>query len=219
MLTSPRHRARCMRHEGRAGIVVLMSCCLVRLNNGGLDPPDEVALSLSACAQRSICRCATPASRLDPLTFIDDKLARSKALFFCCNQRNIHHRSNFDFGQFRLRPAFFFFFEFGLFGLRPISTSANFDFGQFRLRPISTSANFWMLNFGTTKGGGPEGWRPKPRKSGAPKGGAEGGAPKGGAPKGGGGPKISGFFFPFSRHNFHSSLPLLGVLSWNFGGV
>ena len=28
-----------------------------------------------------------------------------------------------------------------------------------------------MLNFWTTKGGGPEGWRPKPRKSGAPKGG------------------------------------------------
>ena len=53
-----------------------------------------------------------------------------------------------------------------------------------RLRPISTSANFWILNFGTTKGralkgGGPEGWRPKPRKSGAPK--VEG-------------PKISSFF-------------------------
>ena len=46
-------------------------------------------------------------------------------------------------------------------------------FLQFQLRPISTSANFWMLNFGTTKGGarrvepptqrkwGPEGWRPR----------------------------------------------------------
>ena len=30
-----------------------------------------------------------------------------------------------------------------------------------RFRPISTSANFWMLNFGTTKGGAPEGWGPK----------------------------------------------------------
>ena len=94
MLTSRRHRARYMRHEGRAGIVVLISCCLVRLNNGGLDPPDEVALSLSACAQRSIFRCATPASRLEPLTFIDDKRGRSKALFFfCCDQRNIYYRS------------------------------------------------------------------------------------------------------------------------------
>ena len=156
--------------------------------------------------------------------------------------------SAIDFGQFRLRPAFFF--EFG-----------QFDFGQFRLRPISTSANFWMLNFGTTKGGppkgggpegggpnpekvgprkvgpegveapkggGPEGWRPKPRKSGETKGGPRRLGPEGWrprrveAPKGGGpegwGPKISRFFFPFSRHNF-----LLLSLSWgpfvNFGGV
>ena len=54
-----------------------------------------------------------------------------------------------DFGQFRLRPIFFFEFgqfDFGQFRLRPISISANFDFGQFRLRPISTSANFvWPL--------------------------------------------------------------------------
>ena len=44
-----------------------------------------------------------------------------------------------DFGQFRLRPIFFFEFgqfNFGQFRLRPISTSAKFDFGQFRLRPI-----------------------------------------------------------------------------------
>ena len=32
------------------------------------------------------------------------------------------------------------------------------------------------------------------------------------------GPKISSFFFP-SRHSFHAFLPLLLVLSWNFGGV
>ena len=54
-----------------------------------------------------------------------------------------------DFGQFRLRPIFFFEFgqfDFGQFRLRPISISANFDFGQIRLRPISTSANFvWPL--------------------------------------------------------------------------
>ena len=34
MPTSPRHGARCNRHEARAGIVALMSCCLVRLSNG-----------------------------------------------------------------------------------------------------------------------------------------------------------------------------------------
>ena len=64
------------------------------------------------------------------------------------------HTSAIDFGQFRLRPAFFF-------RVRPISTSANFNFGQFRLRPISTSANFWMLNFRTTKGRAPKGGAPK----------------------------------------------------------
>ena len=31
-------------------------------------------------------------------------------------------------------------------------------------------------------------------------------------------PKISRFF-SLSRHNFHSFFPLLGVFSWNFGGV
>ena len=45
MPASPRHRARCNRHNARAGIVALMSCCLVRLSNGGLGPPDETALS------------------------------------------------------------------------------------------------------------------------------------------------------------------------------
>ena len=40
--------------------------------------------------------------------------------------------------------------------------------------------------------------------------------PKGGAPKGGG-PKISRFFPLPPQFSFF--LPLLGVLSWNFGGV
>ena len=43
---------------------------------------------------------------------------------------------------------------------------------------------------------------------GGPAEGSEEWGPKGGAPKGGG-PKISRFFF----------FPLLGVVSWNFGGV
>ena len=36
MPASPRHRTRCNRHEARAGIVALVSCCLARLSNGGL---------------------------------------------------------------------------------------------------------------------------------------------------------------------------------------
>ena len=39
MPASSRHRARCNRHEARAGIVALISCCLVRLSNGRLCPP------------------------------------------------------------------------------------------------------------------------------------------------------------------------------------
>ena len=36
MPASPRHRARCNRHEARAGSVALTSCCLARLSSGGL---------------------------------------------------------------------------------------------------------------------------------------------------------------------------------------
>ena len=44
MSTCPRHRARCDRHEARAGTVALTSCCLVRLSMGGSGPPDETVL-------------------------------------------------------------------------------------------------------------------------------------------------------------------------------
>ena len=44
MPASPRRRACCNRHEARGGIVALVSCCLVRLSNGGLGPPDETAV-------------------------------------------------------------------------------------------------------------------------------------------------------------------------------
>ena len=58
-----------------------MSCCLVRLSNEGLGPPDETAFpSLPACTQQSIYRGAAEASRLDPLAFSGD--GRSKALLF-----------------------------------------------------------------------------------------------------------------------------------------
>ena len=68
------------------------------------------------------------------------------------------------------------------------------------------------------KGGGPEGWRPKPRKSGAPRVEApKGGAQKGGAQKGGG-PKISRVF-SLLPPQFSFFFLSLGVLSWNFGGV
>ena len=64
---------------------------------------------------------------------------------------------------------------------------------------------------------------------GAPKGGAtKGGAPRGGGrrrvgpqrvgPRRVGGPKFRAFF-SLSRHNFLSFFSLLGVFSWNFGGV
>ena len=85
MLASPRHRARCNRHEARAGIVALVSCCLVRLSSGGLGPPDETALSSPACTQRSICRGTALANSLDPLAFSGDKRDHSKALFSLCS--------------------------------------------------------------------------------------------------------------------------------------
>ena len=75
-------RTVCDRHEAQAGIVALKSCCLVRLSTGGLGTLDEIALSSSACTQRSVCRGAAPASRLDPLTLSGDKRGRSKVFFF-----------------------------------------------------------------------------------------------------------------------------------------
>ena len=81
MPASPRHRARCNRHEARAGIVALISCCLVRLSTGGLGPPDEI-VSLPACTRRRIRRGAALLSRLGPLSFSSDKQGRWKALFF-----------------------------------------------------------------------------------------------------------------------------------------
>ena len=96
-----------------------------------------------------------------------------------------------DFGQFRLRPAFFF--EFGQFRFRPIWISANFDFGQ-----------FLDVEFLDHKGWGPEGWRPKPGKSGVPKGGApEGGAPEGGG-EGWGAQNFTLFFFLPPQFSFFS---------------
>ena len=78
MPASPRRRARCDRHEARAGTAAFLSCCLVRLSNGGLCLLDEI-VSLPACTQRFICRGAASASRLDPL---GGEGGRSNALFF-----------------------------------------------------------------------------------------------------------------------------------------
>ena len=44
--------------------------------------PLVVVFSLPACTQRSVCRGAASASRLDPLAFSGDKRDRSKALFY-----------------------------------------------------------------------------------------------------------------------------------------
>ena len=75
MPASPRHRACFNRHEALARIVVLFSCCLVRLSTGGL------GVSLPARTQRTICRGAALAS-LDPLAFSGDNRGRCKAQFF-----------------------------------------------------------------------------------------------------------------------------------------
>ena len=65
-----------------AGTVALTSCCLVWLSNGGLGPPDEIALSSPACTQRTVCGGSAPASRRDLLILSGDERCRSKALFF-----------------------------------------------------------------------------------------------------------------------------------------
>ena len=73
MPASPSNRPRCNRHEARVGMVALIPCCLVRLSNGGLGPPGEIAFSLPACTLLSIRRGAALESRLDPLACSGDK--------------------------------------------------------------------------------------------------------------------------------------------------
>ena len=85
---SPRHRARCDRHEARARIVALAACCLVRLSNGGLGPPDEIALSSLACTPRITCRGAALASRLGPLS-----AAAAKLCFLLCSTEHLFQNS------------------------------------------------------------------------------------------------------------------------------
>ena len=87
MPASLRSRARCNRHEARAGIVALIPRCLVRLSNGGLGRLGET-VSLPACTQRSIRRGAALARRLDPLASSGDKRGRSKALFHAAFKRS-----------------------------------------------------------------------------------------------------------------------------------
>ena len=89
MPASPRRRARRNRHEARAGIVALISCCRIRLSAGVLGHPGEI-ISMPACTLRSIGRGAAFASRLDPLAFSGDKRGRSKAVFLLCSTE---HRS------------------------------------------------------------------------------------------------------------------------------
>ena len=71
------------KHE--LGLSSCISCCLVRLSNGGLGPLDETALSLPACTQRSVFCGAAPASRLDPLAFSGVNRGRSKAVVSLCS--------------------------------------------------------------------------------------------------------------------------------------
>ena len=92
--TSPRHRACCDCHEARAGIVALMSCCLVRLSSGGLGPPDEVALPPPACTQRIACRGAALASRPDPLTLSGDDRGAARLCYLLCSTELPFHIQN-----------------------------------------------------------------------------------------------------------------------------
>ena len=83
MPPSPRHRASCDRQEARAGIVFLLSWCLVRLSNGGSGPLEETALSSPACTQPS---------RPDSLVPSGDERGRSKAFVFHCALQGIYRR-------------------------------------------------------------------------------------------------------------------------------
>ena len=76
MPARPRCRARCGRHEARAGIVALTSRGLVRFSTGGLGPPGE-KVTLPACTQRTVRRGAALASRLDPVALSGDMRGRS----------------------------------------------------------------------------------------------------------------------------------------------
>ena len=62
MPANPRHRTRRNRHEARAGIVALISCCLVRLSDGRLGPHDEIALIFCVHAAKDSpwCRFGEP---------------------------------------------------------------------------------------------------------------------------------------------------------------
>ena len=94
------------------------------------------------------------------------------------------------------------------------------EFGQFCLTEFGQTA-IWPIFFCGMVGG--LGGGRVGRWAGQVVGGSGGAGPKGWGPEGWGGPKggepKNSLFFSLSRHNFHSSLPLLGVLSWNFGGV
>ena len=90
MPASARRRARCYRHDARAGIVALTLCCLVRVSTGGLGPPGDI-VSLPACTQQIVRRGAAPSSRLEPLSFCKARPLQSTV--FRCAQRNCYLRS------------------------------------------------------------------------------------------------------------------------------
>ena len=85
MLASPCRRARCNCHEARAWIVAVMSCCLVRLSNGGLSLPDEtVSRSFPACTQQRICRVPLgPAASTRWLSVVTSAAAAKHCFSLC----------------------------------------------------------------------------------------------------------------------------------------
>ena len=74
--SQPAPSARCDRHETRAGIVSLISFCLVRLSSRSGPPSEQTSL------QRARSDVFALASRLDPLASSGDKRGRSKNLLF-----------------------------------------------------------------------------------------------------------------------------------------
>ena len=79
MHTSPRHHARCNRDEARARIVALMTCCFVRLSNGGW----ALLVRLSHCKRaRSEVFVVVPVWRAAWIRWLS--VLKSEACFSLC---------------------------------------------------------------------------------------------------------------------------------------
>ena len=88
-LDIPRRRAHCNVNQTRAGIHVLDTCCLIRLNTADWGLPYEVESNfLSLCMKQMICRGTALARRVTPLTFSGDK--RDVVKIYCLSYSTEH---------------------------------------------------------------------------------------------------------------------------------